>query len=74
MLVIYYSVDHGFLIEVVIHDGRMNTYSFLKDCKKITLTPLKSPSPLDPKTILIWMSFSPLFSNLSTMSMSPSKT
>jgi len=30
----------------VIHDGRMNTYTFHKDHKKITLTPLKSaPSP-----------------------------
>jgi len=27
-----------------VHDGRMNTYTFTKDHKKITLTPLK-PSP-----------------------------
>jgi len=28
----------------VMHDGRMNTYTFTQDYKKITLTPLK-PSP-----------------------------
>jgi len=33
----------------VMHDGRMNTYTFTKDHKKITLTPLKSSSPSKPK-------------------------
>ena len=33
----------------VIHDGRMNTYTFHKDQKKITLTPLKSAHSLKPK-------------------------
>jgi len=28
----------------VMHDGRLNTYTFAKDHKKITLTPLKSTS------------------------------
>jgi len=31
------------------HDGRMNTYTFTKNHKKITLTSLKSPSPSKPK-------------------------
>jgi len=30
----------------IMHDGKMNTYTFHKDHKKITLTPLQSgPSP-----------------------------
>lgn len=33
----------------VMHDGRMNTYSFTKHHKKITLTPLKSTTPSKPK-------------------------
>ena len=32
----------------VIHNGRMNTYTFTKDHKKITLTPLKVSSKEDP--------------------------
>ena len=31
------------------HDGRMNTYTFTKDHKKITLTPLKSSLSSKPK-------------------------
>jgi len=31
------------------HDGRMNTYTFTKDQKKITLTPLKISSLSKPK-------------------------
>ena len=33
----------------VMHDGRMNTYTFTKHHKKITLTPLKSATPSKPK-------------------------
>ena len=33
----------------VLHDGQMNTYTFHKDQKKITLTPLKSAHSLKPK-------------------------
>jgi hypothetical protein len=33
----------------VTHDGRMNTYTFTKDHKKITLTPLKTPTLSKPK-------------------------
>jgi len=33
----------------VMHDGRMDTYTFTKDHKKITLTPLKSSFPSKPK-------------------------
>jgi len=33
----------------VMHDGRMNTYTFYKDHKKITLTPLKSVHSPKPK-------------------------
>jgi len=33
----------------VMHDGRMNTYTFTKDHKKITLTPLKISSFSKPK-------------------------
>ena len=32
----------------VIHDGRMNTYTFTKDHKKITLTPIQVPSKETP--------------------------
>jgi len=31
------------------HDGHMDTYTFTKDPKKITLTPLKSSFPSKPK-------------------------
>ena len=44
----------------VIHDGRMNTYTFHKDHKKITLTPSNLPPLLNPMTTRIWMSFLPL--------------
>ena len=33
----------------IIHDGRMNTYTFHQDQKKIALTPLKSAHSLKPK-------------------------
>ena len=33
----------------VMHDGRLNTYTFAKDHKKITLTPLKSNSQRKPQ-------------------------
>ena len=33
----------------VMHDGRMNTYTFTKEHKRITLTPLKSTAPSKPK-------------------------
>jgi len=58
----------------VIHDGWMNTNSFKKYHKKITLLLSKFHPPLDPKTILPWISFSPLSSNPSTMNLSLSKT
>ena len=44
----------------VMQDGCMNTYTFTKNHKKITLTPLKSSPPLpNPKKTHKWMSFSP---------------
>jgi len=33
----------------VMHDGRLNTYTFTKDHKKITLTPLKLTSQRKPQ-------------------------
>ena len=33
----------------VMHNGRLNTYTFTKDHQKITLTPLKIPSHSKPK-------------------------
>ena len=33
----------------VIHDGYLNTYSFFKDGKKITLAPIQPSLPLKPQ-------------------------
>ena len=43
----------------VMHDGHINTYTFTKDHKKITLTPLKSSCPSKPKKTPKWMSSLP---------------
>ena len=43
----------------VMHNGRLNIYTFTKDHKKITLTPLKITSFPSPKIIPSWMSFLP---------------
>jgi len=58
----------------VMHNGRLNTYTFTKDHKKITLTPLKISSFPSPKTIPSWMSFLPHSLSLKCMSISLTKS